>query len=116
MLSQQKPYSLAGMWSIHSAAFISHISFPFRLFRDDTDAGKKLLYLTPVRRTSRRSRSICPQLVPKGETCFTSPSELSEREGYDGVEVLRNEALEVLQPSRPLVGANCSQRGAELES
>jgi len=86
--------------------------------RTDTveSSGKKCLYLTPVRRTSRPSRSICPHLEAKSDICFTSPSELVGREGCGSVEVLPNEALQVLQADCSLVGANCSQGGVYLES
>ena len=75
--------------------------------------GEQFLYLTPVRRTSRRSRSVCPHLEVKSNPCFTSPSEL---EGRGRVEVLPNEALKVLQADCSLVGANRLQGGGYLES
>ncbi len=80
----------------------------YRSNEEEVD-GDSMLYLTPVRRTSRRSRSICPHLEPRGDPCFVSPSELVEKEGRDNVRVLPNEALKVLQGTEPLVGANCFQ-------
>ena len=47
---------------------------------------KRLLYLTPVRRSTRKS--LCHEF--KGELCFDSPS---QAEGYDLVEIVPNDAL-----------------------
>ena len=53
----------------------------------------RLLYLTPVRRSTRRSRSICPEHAFGGELCFDSPSQAQNEEGYDRIEVIPNDAL-----------------------
>ena len=60
----------------------------------DAREAKRLLHLTPVRRSTRKNRS-GPGLAEDQSLCFDSPSQAngSVVEEYGGVEIIPNKAL-----------------------
>ena len=62
---------------------------------DAKEAKRRLLHLTPVRRSTRKNRN-GPGLAIDQSLCFDSPSQATAKgseEEYEGVEVIPNEAL-----------------------
>ena len=56
----------------------------------------RLVYLTPVRRSTRKNRH-CPGLLHDQDLCFDSPGQLAREERYHDtqVEIVPNLALDV---------------------
>lgn len=59
---------------------------------DSIKEAKRLLHLTPVRRSTRKDRN-GPGLATDHDLCFDSPSQANGLEEYCGVEVVPNNAL-----------------------
>ena len=61
---------------------------------DTKGTKRRLLHLTPVRRSTRKNRN-GPSLTIDQSLCFDSPSQATTKgvEEYEGVEVIPNKAL-----------------------
>ena len=90
------------MYTCLTSAYVAHThrhTFVAGTCTPDSRDARRLLHLTPVRRSTRKNRN-GPGLELDHSMCFDSPSEVGVSEEYGGVEIVPNKALVCLRSER----------------